>query len=117
MHISLNLGGLGFLQNDVDLIHEIEAVIGKQLEEFECKEKDVLSDITRVRKDLCVIQHWSLVFMAFQICSSIETFAGLQGQTSRNDEVNGRRIRRESERTEKTEIQNTSRKRITEEKE
>ncbi|KAJ0041950.1 hypothetical protein Pint_18121 [Pistacia integerrima] len=37
-------------QNDVDLVHEIEAVIGKQLEEFECKEKDVLSDITRVYK-------------------------------------------------------------------
>ncbi|OAY30166.1 DEAD-box ATP-dependent RNA helicase 36 [Manihot esculenta] len=37
-------------ENDVDLIHEIEAVIGKQLEEFECKEKDVLSDITRIYK-------------------------------------------------------------------
>ncbi|XP_031262676.1 DEAD-box ATP-dependent RNA helicase 36-like [Pistacia vera] len=36
--------------NDVDLVHEIEAVIGKQLEGFECKEKDVLSDITRVYK-------------------------------------------------------------------
>ncbi|KAL9409969.1 hypothetical protein AB3S75_048232 [Citrus x aurantiifolia] len=37
-------------QNDVDLIHEIEAVVGKQLEEFECKEQEVLSDITRVYK-------------------------------------------------------------------
>ncbi|KAJ4705766.1 DEAD-box ATP-dependent RNA helicase [Melia azedarach] len=37
-------------QNNVDLIHEIEAVLGKQLEEFECKEQEVLSDITRVYK-------------------------------------------------------------------
>ncbi|KAF2317687.1 hypothetical protein GH714_039575 [Hevea brasiliensis] len=27
-------------ENDVDLIHEIEAVLGKQLVEFECKEKE-----------------------------------------------------------------------------
>ncbi|KAJ0098541.1 hypothetical protein Patl1_20811 [Pistacia atlantica] len=46
----LRYPNLGILQNDVDLVHEIEAVIGKQLEEFECKEKDVLSDITRVYK-------------------------------------------------------------------
>ncbi|GAB2300521.1 DEAD-box ATP-dependent RNA helicase 36 [Dionaea muscipula] len=37
-------------QNDVDLIHEIEAVIGKQLDEFECKENEVLADITKVYK-------------------------------------------------------------------
>lgn len=37
-------------QNDVDLIHEIEAELGKQLEEFECKEKEVLADITKVYK-------------------------------------------------------------------
>lgn len=37
------------MQNDVGLIHEIEAVIGKQLEEFKCKENEVLSDSTRVR--------------------------------------------------------------------
>lgn len=37
-------------QNDIDLIHEIEAVLGKQLEQFECKENEVLSDITRVYK-------------------------------------------------------------------
>ncbi|CAI9787840.1 unnamed protein product [Fraxinus pennsylvanica] len=38
-------------QNEVDLIHEIEAVIGKQLDEFECKEKEVLdNNITRVYK-------------------------------------------------------------------
>ncbi|KAL2483810.1 DEAD-box ATP-dependent RNA helicase 36 [Forsythia ovata] len=38
-------------QNDVDLIHEIEAVIGKQMDEFECKEKEVLdNNITRVYK-------------------------------------------------------------------
>ncbi|MCD7465710.1 putative ATP-dependent RNA helicase ddx49, partial [Datura stramonium] len=34
-------------QNDVDLIHEIEAVLGKQLEKFECKENEVLADITK----------------------------------------------------------------------
>ncbi|RZC65157.1 hypothetical protein C5167_008847, partial [Papaver somniferum] len=35
-------------QNDVDLIHEIEAVVGKQLYKFECKENDVLAEITKV---------------------------------------------------------------------
>ncbi|TXG71337.1 hypothetical protein EZV62_006272 [Acer yangbiense] len=34
--------------NDVVLLHAIEADLGKQLEEFECKEQDVLSDITRI---------------------------------------------------------------------
>ncbi|KAJ4710242.1 DEAD-box ATP-dependent RNA helicase [Melia azedarach] len=46
-------GGLAvsfITQNDIDLIHQIEAVLGKQLEEFECKEQEVLSDITRVYK-------------------------------------------------------------------
>eukprot|EP00262_Sarcandra_glabra_P012943 TRINITY_DN3452_c0_g2_i1.p1 TRINITY_DN3452_c0_g2~~TRINITY_DN3452_c0_g2_i1.p1 ORF type:complete len:254 (-),score=52.57 TRINITY_DN3452_c0_g2_i1:423-1160(-) len=37
-------------QNDVDLVHEIEAVIGKQLDEFECKENEVLDNITEVYK-------------------------------------------------------------------
>lgn len=37
-------------ENDVELVHGIEAVVGKQLEEFECKEKDVLADITKVYK-------------------------------------------------------------------
>lgn len=37
-------------ENDVALIHEIEADIGKQLEAFECKENEVLSDITKVYK-------------------------------------------------------------------
>ncbi|KAI3456667.1 hypothetical protein Pfo_013330 [Paulownia fortunei] len=32
-------------QNDVDLVHEIEAVIGKQLDKFDCKEKEVLGII------------------------------------------------------------------------
>ncbi|XP_071722667.1 DEAD-box ATP-dependent RNA helicase 36 [Rutidosis leptorrhynchoides] len=46
-------GGLAMsfvTQNDVDLIHEIEAELGKQLELFDCKETDVQSDITRVFK-------------------------------------------------------------------
>ncbi|KAM3343193.1 DEAD-box ATP-dependent RNA helicase 36 [Capsicum galapagoense] len=37
-------------QNDVNLIHEIEAVLGKQLEKFECKENEVLDNITKVYK-------------------------------------------------------------------
>ncbi|TXG71309.1 hypothetical protein EZV62_006244 [Acer yangbiense] len=36
-------------QNDVVLLHAIEADLGKQLEEFECKEQEVISDIKRVR--------------------------------------------------------------------
>lgn len=36
------------LQNDVSLVHEIEAEIGKQLDECECKENEVLADITKV---------------------------------------------------------------------
>lgn len=35
-------------QNDIDLIHEIEADLGKKLEKFECKENEVLEDITKV---------------------------------------------------------------------
>ncbi|KAL7088333.1 hypothetical protein ACP275_13G121500 [Erythranthe tilingii] len=38
-------------QNDVDLVHEIEAVIKKKLDKFECSEKDVIEDnITKVYK-------------------------------------------------------------------
>ncbi|XP_057948077.1 DEAD-box ATP-dependent RNA helicase 36 [Malania oleifera] len=37
-------------QNDVVLIHEIEAILGKQLDKFDCKENEVLSDITKVYK-------------------------------------------------------------------
>ncbi|CAK9157175.1 unnamed protein product [Ilex paraguariensis] len=37
-------------QNDVILIHEIEAVLGKQLDKFECKENEVLDDVTKVYK-------------------------------------------------------------------
>ncbi|KAI3907615.1 hypothetical protein MKW98_016259 [Papaver atlanticum] len=37
-------------QNDVDLIHEIESVVGKQLDKFECRENDVLAEITKVYK-------------------------------------------------------------------
>ncbi|KAH6836669.1 RNA helicase 36 [Perilla frutescens var. hirtella] len=46
-------GGLALsfiTQNDVDLVHKIEAVIEKQLDAFECKEKEVLEDITKVYK-------------------------------------------------------------------
>ncbi|KAK9741285.1 hypothetical protein RND81_03G094900 [Saponaria officinalis] len=37
-------------ENDVELVHKIEAVLGKQMKQFECKEKDVLTDITKVFK-------------------------------------------------------------------
>ncbi|PSS06291.1 DEAD-box ATP-dependent RNA helicase [Actinidia chinensis var. chinensis] len=37
-------------EKDVDLIHQIEAVIEKQLEKFDCKENEVLADITKVYK-------------------------------------------------------------------
>ncbi|KAL6998064.1 DEAD-box ATP-dependent RNA helicase 36 [Sarracenia purpurea var. burkii] len=37
-------------QNDVDLIHEIEAVLRKHMDKFECKENQVLADITKVYK-------------------------------------------------------------------
>lgn len=37
-------------ENDVELVHGIEAELGKQLEEFDCKEKEVLADITKVYK-------------------------------------------------------------------
>lgn len=46
-------GGLAIsfvTQNDVALVHEIESVIGKQLDQFECKENEVLADITKVYK-------------------------------------------------------------------
>lgn len=35
-------------QNDINLIREIEAVLGKQLDKFECNENEVLSDIKKV---------------------------------------------------------------------
>ncbi|KAG6605347.1 DEAD-box ATP-dependent RNA helicase 36 [Cucurbita argyrosperma subsp. argyrosperma] len=37
-------------QNDVELIHEIEANLGKKLEIFECKENEVLENVTKVYK-------------------------------------------------------------------
>ncbi|KAL8461873.1 hypothetical protein ACS0TY_033095 [Phlomoides rotata] len=47
-------GGLALsfiTQNDVDLVHEIEAFTGKKMDKFECNEKEVLDDnITRVYK-------------------------------------------------------------------
>lgn len=46
-------GGLAIsfiTQNDINLIHEIEADVGKKLEKYECKENDVLADITKVYK-------------------------------------------------------------------
>ncbi|PQQ02469.1 DEAD-box ATP-dependent RNA helicase 36 [Prunus yedoensis var. nudiflora] len=46
-------GGLAIslvTQNDVKLIHKIEDVVGKQMEKFECKEDEVLADITKIYK-------------------------------------------------------------------
>lgn len=45
-------GGLAIsliTQNDVELIHKIEEDLGKQMEEFKCKENEVLENITKVR--------------------------------------------------------------------
>lgn len=46
-------GGLAIsfvTENDLELIHEVEAELGKQLEKFECKENEVLGEITKVYK-------------------------------------------------------------------
>ncbi|KAK3217694.1 hypothetical protein Dsin_011664 [Dipteronia sinensis] len=48
------LNGIGSFQNDVILLHAIEADLGKQLEEFECKEQEVFSDIKRIFNASCV---------------------------------------------------------------
>lgn len=40
---------ISFLQYDVDLIHEIEDLIGKQLEEYDVDEEEALKEITKVR--------------------------------------------------------------------
>ncbi|GAB2218152.1 hypothetical protein Drorol1_Dr00001370 [Drosera rotundifolia] len=37
-------------QNDIKLFIQIEALLGKQLDEFECKENGVLAEITKVYK-------------------------------------------------------------------
>ncbi|KAM7506877.1 hypothetical protein LguiA_017330 [Lonicera macranthoides] len=42
--------GRGGLATDIHLIHEIEADLGKQMDKFECKENEVLADITKVYK-------------------------------------------------------------------
>ena len=36
------------MQIDVNLLHEIEEEVGEKLEEFECKENEVLEDIQKV---------------------------------------------------------------------
>jgi len=45
--VMLNLN-LYYLQNDIDLIHAIEAETKKQLDAYECNEEEVLEDITKV---------------------------------------------------------------------
>lgn len=37
-------------QNEIVLLQKIEAVVGKQMDKFECKENEVLDDITKVYK-------------------------------------------------------------------
>ncbi|KAF6151754.1 hypothetical protein GIB67_010328 [Kingdonia uniflora] len=44
------LGEYSPRHNDVNLVHGIEAVTGIQMDEFECKENEVLADITKVYK-------------------------------------------------------------------
>lgn len=47
--ILLNLYfSFNYLQNDINLIHAIEAEINKKFEAYECNEKEVLEDITKV---------------------------------------------------------------------
>lgn len=42
-------GALSFIsQYDIDLLHKIETLIGRQLKKLECEEKEVLKNITRV---------------------------------------------------------------------
>jgi CII-binding regulator of phage lambda lysogenization HflD len=53
------------LQNEVVLVHEIEAVLGKQLEKFECKENEVLSNITKVRSPGTIFVETTRLIMAF----------------------------------------------------
>lgn len=36
------------LQYDIDLVHKIEELIGKQLEQYECEEAEALKHITKV---------------------------------------------------------------------
>lgn len=43
-------------ENDVDLIHEVEAVLGKQLEKFDCKENEVLAYISKVRNIISLLR-------------------------------------------------------------
>ncbi|KAL9259612.1 DEAD-box ATP-dependent RNA helicase 36-like protein [Drosera capensis] len=46
-------GGLALsfvTQNDIKLFKQIEALLGKHLDEFECKENGVLAEITKVYK-------------------------------------------------------------------
>ncbi|GLT71643.1 hypothetical protein SLA2020_436450 [Shorea laevis] len=54
IYLRINFELLSFdtwtLRNDVELVHEIEAELGKQLEEVDYKEKEVLSDFTKVCK-------------------------------------------------------------------
>lgn len=38
-----------YLQNDVELFLRIEAELNKKLEKFDCKENEVIADITKVK--------------------------------------------------------------------
>lgn len=42
---------LYYLQNDIDLIHAIETETKKRLDAYECNEKEVLEDISKVPLD------------------------------------------------------------------
>jgi hypothetical protein len=53
------------LQNEVVLVHEIEAVLGKQMEKFEFKENEVLSNITKVSSPGTIFGETSRLIMAF----------------------------------------------------
>ncbi|XP_057250936.1 DEAD-box ATP-dependent RNA helicase 36 isoform X2 [Beta vulgaris subsp. vulgaris] len=53
--------------NEVDLIHEIEAELGKKMEEFECKEKEALADLSKS------IQ-WIRLFFPYLVSQQLRTF-------------------------------------------
>lgn len=61
-----------FWQNEVELIHDIEKEIGKKLEEFECKENEVLENITQVRS------HYTLLLNCQVIQSANTRYTGFQ---------------------------------------
>ena len=98
------------LQKDICLLHEIEDVVGKQLEAYECNDKEVTKDITKVRLleffFLSEITSWFCNLTSpcpnyshsfpLALSSSLQLYAnttGVQSKTSGEDEEQGRGTR------------------------